>query len=309
MYTCVPRQIREDMEWMADCGTNAVIIGVLEQDFSAAVENIQLVAAEAARVGMQLFVTPSRWGSLVAGCPKVPSIFCGYNRKAWSLNREGEPHVFLGPVASVHHPDTFEFFTNALNSLFDIAPVGGIVWDEPKALDQKDYSPAAQEALEGKDMEDPKVHIDAQADFFERVNAEVLKNHPDLDISMFLYGHLTGYAVERCAQISNLTTFGLDGRPFRLEDNGSGDSGQERAGKTLCDHGPYFADIARKNNKGLFMLIENHALKRGDIDLMDKRLPEVFAQNPEHLCYYYYPRSVEDPDRAMSVIARHLKKL
>ena len=36
MYTCVPRQIREDMEWMAAIGTNFVCVGVLEQDLFAA---------------------------------------------------------------------------------------------------------------------------------------------------------------------------------------------------------------------------------------------------------------------------------
>ncbi len=31
MYTFVPRQVREDMQWMADTGADAIMIGVLEQ--------------------------------------------------------------------------------------------------------------------------------------------------------------------------------------------------------------------------------------------------------------------------------------
>ena len=47
MYTCVPRQIREDMEWMAAIGTNYVCVGVLEQDLFAAYENHALIATDA----------------------------------------------------------------------------------------------------------------------------------------------------------------------------------------------------------------------------------------------------------------------
>ena len=35
VYTCVPRHVREDMEWMADKGTRYVFISVLEQDLFA----------------------------------------------------------------------------------------------------------------------------------------------------------------------------------------------------------------------------------------------------------------------------------
>ena len=32
LYTIVPHQVQEDFSWMADHGTDAVVIGVLEQD-------------------------------------------------------------------------------------------------------------------------------------------------------------------------------------------------------------------------------------------------------------------------------------
>ena len=38
MYTCVPRHVRNDMQWMADKGTNYVCPGILEQDLFAARE-------------------------------------------------------------------------------------------------------------------------------------------------------------------------------------------------------------------------------------------------------------------------------
>lgn len=308
MYTLVPRHVREDMEWMADLGTDAVVIGVLEQDLFAAVENIQTVAEEAERVGMKLYMTPSRWGSLVAGCPKVPSTFSSSRPEVWSLKKDGTPHLFMGPLASVHHPATLEFFVDAMEQALSLAPISGIIWDEPKALEKKDTSPMALEALKGKDVEDINVHIDAQADFFDQVNQAARTLRPDLDISMFVYGHLEGYLVDRLARIPSLNSFGLDGRPYRKEDGGGSDSGIQEPTKFLCDQGPRFIEAAHRHGKDAFMLIENHAMKAQDIDLMDQRLPEVLALGAEHICYYYYPRSVTEPDRAMQVIAKHLSR-
>ncbi len=305
MYTIVPRHVREDMEWMADIGTDAVVIGVLEQDLFAAVENIGIIAAEAQRAGMQLFVTPSRWGSLIAGCPKVPSLFSSCRPEVWALQNDGTASTAFGPMASVHHPATFDFFVSSLEKLFSIAPVGGVIWDEPKALRKHDCSRAAREALKDQDIDDINVHTDAQADFFERVNTEALRMNPGLDISMFVFGHLSGYVVERCASISNLHAFGLDGRPFRATDTGENDSGKP-ATKLLCDQGPYFVEVAHKANKKAFILVENLAMSPGHVSIMDKRMPEILGLGAEHICYYYYPRSVSDPDQAMRVLGKHL---
>lgn len=310
MYTIVPRQVREDMEWMADHGTNAVTIGVLEQDLFAAVRNMEIVQREAERVGMELHVTPSRWGGLVAGCPKVPSLFSAKNFDALVRNKDGSYLIGgFGPVASVHHPDTLAFFTGSLERLLDILPVAGIVWDEVKTLGIRDYSPAARKALEGKDLDDIRVHVDATAGFFDRVDKAALQMKPELRISMFLYGHLKGYEVERCAAIEHLHDFGCDGRPFRREDGGGSDSGAMPATKLLCDHGPYFVEQARANGKRGLFLIENHAMADADVPVMDKRLPEVLSLGAEHILYYYYPRSLEDPDHNMSVIGKHLGKV
>lgn len=309
-YTIVPRHVREDMEWMADHGTDAVCIGILEQDLNAAVENFQLISREANRVGMKVFATPSRWGALVAGCPKVPSIFSATHPEAMLKNKDGSTFIdWLGPLASVHHQKTFEFFCSSIEKMLRLFPIEGIIWDEVKNLDRKDYSEAAVSALRGKDLDDLNVHIDATADFFDQVNKAALEIKPDLRLSLFLFGHLRGYCVEKMAQIPSLHDFGCDGRPFRKEDGGSNDSGKKEAHKVLCDDGPYFIGQAKKNGKNGLMLIENHAMADEDVPLMDKRLPEVLSLGAGHILYYYYPRSLENPNRNMKVIGKHLKEI
>ncbi|HBC88375.1 MAG TPA: hypothetical protein DCZ94_15610 [Lentisphaeria bacterium] len=309
-YTIVPRHVREDMEWMADHGTDAISIGVLEQDLFAAIENYQIICEEARRVGMQTFATPSRWGGLVAGCPKVPSIFCARHPEAAVRNPDGSPLIdWIGTKASVHHPATFAFFCSTTKKMLDLLPLSGIIWDEVKTLEEKDFSDAAKKALTGKNMDDLTVHIDATANFFDAIGGEALKMKPDLKISMFLYASLHGYPVERCAKIRNLHYFGCDGRPFGKNDMGQAKAAAKKESKFLCDTGPYFAEVARKNGKGPLWLVENHALKEEDVPAMDKRLPEILSMDVEHLIYYYYPRSLKDPDRNMNVIGGHLKKI
>ena len=127
MYTCVPKQIEADTQWMADHGTNAVAIAVLEQDLFAACENIDFIAEAAAKRGMELYVVPSRWGGLVAGSPKVPSIFAASRPDTWAKNEDGSNKLFFGGQCIIYHPDVFAFFTEKLDELLARWDVQGII--------------------------------------------------------------------------------------------------------------------------------------------------------------------------------------
>ena len=64
-FSIVPRHVREDMEWMADVGTNAITLAVLEQDLYANEANMDLICREADRVGIAVHAVPSRWGGVL----------------------------------------------------------------------------------------------------------------------------------------------------------------------------------------------------------------------------------------------------
>lgn len=307
-YTLVPRHVREDMEWMRDCGTDAVCVGVLEQDLYAAVENIERICEEANRVGMQVWAVPSRWGGLVAGCPKVPSYFTATHPETWMLQPNGAPYYngVHGPMSSVHHPATREFFLRSLDKMLRLWPIRGIVWDEPKAFGIKDVSPAAQAAL--GDTENVNRHVDAMADFFGDVSAHAKQTAPDTRVALFLYANLQGYVLERTAKVPAIDDFGCDGRPWRAEDGGKDDGASKHAAhKVLLDLSLDFKKTAEANGKRSLILIENHAIQNEDIPLLDRRLPEVLQLGFGHVLYYYYPRSLKDPDAVMNVMAKHLK--
>ncbi len=304
-FTVVPRHVREDMEWMADVGTTALTLAVLEQDLYANKANMDIICREAERAGISVHAVPSRWGGLLAGAPKVPSLFTATHPETWILQEDGSPlfNDICGPTSSIHHPATFEFFCKSLEELLAKWPIKGIVFDEPKIFDVIDWSPMARAALStGAGRE---AHIDAAADFYDRVGAYARQCNPEIVISMFLQAHDNGYAVERCARISTLDYFGCDGRPWRPEDGGP----VKGRGKELIDQARRFLSAAKKNGKGGLILIENITMSAEHCAIMDRHLPQVLQYGAAHVLYYYYGLNVDDPDRAMAVVAKHLKGL
>ena len=120
MYTLVPRHVREDLQWMADVGTDLVSVAILEQDLNAAVENVSIIQNQAAKLGMKLAVVPSRWGGLLADAPKVPSHFSVVNPQTWLRKKDGsfytDPNVAVH--SSIHYPETEDFFKTSHDKFF-----------------------------------------------------------------------------------------------------------------------------------------------------------------------------------------------
>jgi len=315
-YTCVPRQVREDMEWMADIGTNYVGVGVLEQDLFAAHENHALIAAEAARVGMKILAVPCRWGGLTAGAPKVPSLFTILNPDTWIIDKKGSSQILpkaTGAISSVHHPKTFAFFCETLTEMYkQHSSMAGFIIDEPKCF-LFDQSPAAVKAL-GTNDAPMSAHFAAASAFFGRVCAFAKEKWPDKITVMFQQPHYSADELAAGAVTPHLDYYGCDGRPWTANDDakmkgsGAADSG---VGKILLSgKGEAFIKAARSvSGRKSFFLMENHNLKASMIEPMDRNLPAVLALKPDMAAYYYYPRNVEDADRAMTVIAKHIKNI
>lgn len=314
MYTCVPRHIREDMEWMASVGTDYVCPAFLEQDLFAAYENHALIAAEAERVGMQVLAVPSRWGGLTAGAPKVPSLFTMLNPETKVANKQGKTAIMpkvSGGISSIHHPDTLKFFCNTLAELVRQHPkLAGFIIDEPKNF-IIDTSPMAVKAL-GKDAP-LTAHYAAARDFWSEVFAFAKERWPDKLTILFQQAHSEADEIAASSGIQHLDYYGVDGRPWGLEDDQkmtSTEEGQESGkGKVLLSgRGETFIKAARSvPGRKSFFLIENHNLHASMIEPMDRNYPAVLALKPDMATYYYYPRNVQDPDRAMAVIGKHLK--
>lgn len=313
MYTSVPAQVRADMEWMAQQGTNAVCIGILEQDLDSAVENVDRICTEAHRVGMRVFAVPSRWGNLVAGSLKVPSIFTNKHSDSWILDSNGKPkNTGFGMASSVHYPEVVDFFKTSVEQILTQWDIDGIIWDEPKTLGTQDFS--ANAVAQKPAGSDDTWYTDTVADFFADVSAHAKSVKPETLVSFFIYGDDVSknpYNVERCAQIANIDYFGCDGRPWSMDDDlGPNGDGQNPYTKVLLPNAQTFIDKARQNGKGGCVLMENFDFDPPQTyytNLMQRTVPRVIAMRPEHLIYYYYGRSLTDPDQVMDVMSKALK--
>ncbi len=305
MYTMVPSQVREDMQWMADLGTKVVSVAVLEQDLWAAVENIDIIVNEASRVGMDVHIVPSRWGGLVAGAPKVPSLFSVQNPDTWMIASNGDPYHSKnsGVISSVFAEKTLGFFVDTMLKAIDLWGIKGVIWDEPKTFNNIDYSKNAREQL--GHVPDRKETIDANVAFYSAVNKAVKEKDSAFTTSLFLPANKEEDIITGAAKITDLDYFGCDGRPWAPEDGGK----LESTGKVLLENGERFIPAARENGKGTLWLIENHNMLDKDADLMDKRLPDVLTKDIDQYIYYYYPRNLESPDFIMNVMKKHLIKL
>ena len=307
MYTIVPGQVRQDMQWMADVGTTAVSVGILEQDLYAAVENVLIIAEEAERVGMKLYLVPSRWGGMFAGAPKVPSIFSVTHPDGWITGANGKPHytTVSGVISSIHDPASFNFLVETATEAIELWQPAGLIWDEPKTF-IRDYNPMATAAL-GTEATVADHHR-AVVDFHGRVFTAIHERYPAVEQCYFDQAHKSDDIVQLAAALPHLAYFGCDGRPWSPEDNGRNENGSASRPKVLLGSGDRFIKAAEDNGVPTLWLVENHNLATEDIALMDRRLPEVLERKVDHLIYYYYPRNVAEPDRAMGVLQRHLRK-
>lgn len=314
-YTSVPDHVRTDMEWMAGKGTHYVCVGMLEQDLWAAHENVALIIREATRVGMRVFAVPSRWAGLTAGAPKVPSMFSVLHPHTWMLDEHGRagfsPYT-SGVICSIHWPETRQFFRDTLAELYRQHPaLAGIIIDEPKAF-RVDHSPRAREVL-GPNAT-LQEHFAAAARFYDDVCADAKALGPERLTLLFSPAHSDDHHIALCAAMRQTDYFGADGRPWDLEADrrwASSDLHQESGrGKVLLSgKGRKFIEAARVHGKKSLVLIENHNLAADMIEPLERCLPEVLRLGADLYLYYYYPRNVAAPHRAMEIIGRNLAAL
>jgi hypothetical protein len=303
-YTIVPRHVREDLQWMADHGTNAVSLAILEQDMTAAVENIDLICTEADKRGISVFAVPSRWCGMVAGAPKVPSVFGATHPETWIIDENGNPetNTIWGPTSSVHHPAVKEFFYKSLDSMLSTWPIRGVIWDEPKTF-CPDYSTAAVSAF----PRHPQFidHVKATCSFFSDCNRHIKNAHTNVSTHLFIYPSYAPEIVEEVSKTEALDYFGCDGRPWYKEDAEK----HSISSKTCMKESDLFITCAKENGKKSLVLAENLHAGKKESDIMDIRLPELFKKDIDHLIYYYYPRSLPDPDYTMNIIGKHINNL
>lgn len=307
-----PSHIAADMQWMADHGSNAVTIALSEVDFEQAPRNIETIVTEAHKRNLKVFFVTSRWAGVFAGAPKMPSIFAARNPQTWSLNAYGIPYFHTsGPICSIYYPEVKEFFVEYLDKSFNDFGFDGVVWDEPKAY-QMDYSAFAKAKLQqipGYETGEGNAlitHEGNYCEFISQLNDHIKEKHGEKIINFFAYPYLTDSWIEQASEIRHLDYFGADGRAYPNVEKPETYKGK----KFLLGEGKvatrYMDKAAEKSLKSM-VLIENFKTKPNEYDLLNKHLDTIITM-ADQFAYYYYPRSCDEPDKAMQIITNKLKK-
>lgn len=302
-YTKPPEQTRQDMQWMRDCGFDAVAVTVSELDIIKFPVDLDRVVAMIREYGMKPYIVPSRWGGLVAGAVGVKSYFSAAHDEALMRRRDGTAveDPLWGKMASVHSPATIEFYHQTLDTCMRRWNFDGIIWDEPKAFDLQDF---CVEAVAKRGMDDSLLWDRKMfANFFDEIGGYVKKNYPGTRLSMFIYAHLPQEIMDVCTSIKNLDDFGIDGNPFLQQRS------TEKTKKTLLGNAEKIAAVCKERNKNSLILIENFDLVKEEMEEMDRNLPEILASGVDVVMAYYYGRNNEDPDRVMEITRKHLQKI
>jgi len=209
----VRRHVREDLEWMADAGTDNVAIGVHEFQLDRLGScGIEIICSEAERVGIQVHAIASRWAGLIAGWPTAAGMFSATHPEAWMRNADGTPVIrnFAGgAICSFYHPATLELFQTSITRMLDQWPFAGIIWDEPKTLEDEDHSEAALKIL--GEPSRGETHVRHMAEFFSTATRHARAKKPDLTISCFVYAHFSDMIMKHFAAMDGLDYFGIDG--------------------------------------------------------------------------------------------------
>ena len=305
-FCLVPRHVREDMEWMADVGTNAITLAVLEQDLFANKANMDIICREADRAGISVHAVPSRWGGLLAGAPKVPSLFTATHPETWILKEDGTPYYY-----DSLRPDEQRASSRHLRVLLS----------EPGEIAQRNGRSKASSLTSRKSS----ISRTTRPGRRRRFRPAPVRRRTSTRAPIFTIGSApmpasSGRVLSSpcsCRLSRRVTSWSAapGSPPLIISAATEGPGGLRTAWtcagtrKALIGQAERFLAAARANGKGGLILVENISMSPEYNKVMDEHLPTVLSYAAEHLLYYYYGMNLDDPDGTMEVVAKHLKKL
>ncbi len=302
MYTLVPRNVLNDLDWMASVGTNSITVSVLEQDMSASKNNLLFIVKEARKRGMQVYMVPTRWAGIFAGGTKVPSIFSVRNPHTWRKKENGEI-LFTrstGVISSIHYPEVTDFFIKGLAKAVNQWELDGVIWDEPKIW-VKDFSDPARKMA---DFDHVGSHYQAAVNFMNHLSTGLKELIPGIKLLFYTGADTSQEILKFQKQLINIDYFGCSGLPW----SSAVDKDGRQYKRYLEDKIPEFKLYASKMGLKSMAVIKNMYINPQDHPLVDQHLPKILALKPDNLTYYYYPRNLENPDQNMNLLKKHLSK-
>ncbi len=298
MWTCVPHQIEENFRELKEMGVDTVCLSFCESDMTYARRTFEIIIEIAHRIGLRVFVIPSRIAGRFAGAPLMAS--------TWLVKHPQYqiPDKYWMPIGCLECREVREFIKEVVGTLISDYDIDGIVWDEPKGTDLISHHPDTVK----KFGENPTLEnmADSFYDFFADLTEFCHKMKPSLIQTLFCQKTDPEYFTKKMATTPCIDYFGYDGNLCR-----------QRIFKEQIFEGKYriesvwdrTVEECAQAEKKRFALIESMHMPREEHENFEKAFDNYLSHyHPEHLSIYYYAHNADDPEELNEIIKRVMKK-
>lgn len=295
-FTVIPKQWYESFSEMRDMGFDAVALTFSESEMRYSRRAFEAEVAMAHKLGLKVFVIPSRLGGRFAGAPLMHCLWLTMHPE---FQVPGHPDI-----ACIEAEPFVEWIHDFMGTLISDYELDGIVWDEikrsglisthPATLNKFGHVPTTEEAQDGF------------VEFLGDLTAHCMKIRPELTVTMFNSATAPEYFTAKAAKIPSFRYCGYDGNfcdfsfykePPHQDKYLLGDA-WERTVRECAAGG-----------KKTFALIENFCVPKSEHDTYRKNLDSYLSSiRPDHLAVYYYGLNNECPEEVHQMTKELLKK-
>ena len=296
-----PRHIRENYEDITRQGFDAVALSFSEDDAQYCQRAFDLHVNEAHKVGLKVFVIPSRLGNRFAGSPYMPSPWLAAHPEAQIPGFTSH----LGAVGCIESPIFQEWIKGFMEKLLINYDLDGIIWDEPKYTELSSSHPESIK-IYGSNP-DSNVVDDGFINFLSELCRFCAGKKAGLLQTLFFSPNNREYFTNKAAQIEGISYVGYDGP---LAPCSYFKETPVKNKKYITDSWERTVQECKEAGKKTFALVENILLATQDIEEFSDNLNSYLEiASPDHLAFYYYGHNNEAPEPVQKIIADAVARL
>lgn len=297
-WTVVPHHIEENFRDLRECGFDSVCLSFSESEAQYARRAFELQVKLAHEAGLKVYVVPSRLGGRMAGAPFMPSVWLARHPEAAEPNRS-----FL-PMACLEHQPFRDWIRAFLVQLMKDYPLDGIIWDEPKGVEEASAHPDTRAKL-GRE---PTVEDTwrSYCEMLTELNEACLAVRPELVITLFSQKTDPEGFTQRAAKLPHIQFHGYDGNLARQSFFHEEPTWAKYRIESVWERTVAECELGGKQPFGL---VENMLMPSAAIEEYEANL-DAYLQGPlpDHLSIYYYAHNNEDPEAVHAITKRLMRK-
>lgn len=296
-WTVNPRQLEDDFRDMADTGFTAVAFSFSESEMRYSRRAFELQVKLAKKHGLRAFVIPSRLGGRFAGAPFMASWWLASHPRCVVPGSES------WPVACLESREFVDWITGFMTTLVGDYDLDGVIWDEPKSVDQVSAHPETVARFGHPST--PEEAQESFAEFLGTLTDRCLAIRPNLAFTLFAQETDGRRFIDRASRLPGIAYFGYDGR---LADHSYFHEPPVREKRLMHVWDRMLRECAAAGKKS-FALVENMLMPSSVVDAYERALGKFLgAQRVDHLSLYYYGHNNEDPERVQEITRRLMRK-